>query len=239
MGNALASDDDVALVYIRLVRKESLAAATILEQIHRNFGARAALSAALVVTLLKQEIQHNHSLPDIKSYTHLLKDYPEAIPSLGVVITCCLEDWTVAEIDQQEWEKWQLRLKMQSKALYVPFEYLIDHIRRFSPITAVKLEQIYQNHGTTAGGYAASALVWIAARIELFGDDHHDEFTERSLREFSYFEYLGTDQDAIDQFIDMLDCYRIERRPTSHSAFSAEHDALKNERQAAKKEENP
>src|SRR6185436_18096517 len=56
------SDDDVALVYIRLVRKESPAAATILEQIHQQFGARTALNSALVVTLLKQEIQHDHSL---------------------------------------------------------------------------------------------------------------------------------------------------------------------------------
>jgi hypothetical protein len=238
MGNPSVPDDDVALVYIRLVRKESPDAAAVLGQIYQQFGARAALNAALVLTLLKQEIQHNHSLPEMTSYTHLLKDYPEAMPFLSVAITCCLHDWSLAEIDPQEWEKWQSRLQTQSTARLAPFEDLIALVRRYNPITAIKLEQIYKNYGVTAGGYAATALIWLAASIEKFGNGVHNDLAERKLWNFSYLEYMSTDQEAIDQFIDLLDCYRIEQRPTSSSAFTAEHDAMQDEQSATGLEDN-
>ncbi len=72
MQNSSLSDDDVALVYLRLVRQESADAADLIEQIYVHFNAHAALRAALIITLLKKEIEHYHTIPEIGMYTYLL-----------------------------------------------------------------------------------------------------------------------------------------------------------------------
>ena len=66
--------EDVALTYTRLVRRESGDAAAAIEQIQAAFGAQAALRAALIITILKMEVQQNHWLPNIDLYAHLLED---------------------------------------------------------------------------------------------------------------------------------------------------------------------
>ena len=48
---------DVALIYIRLVRNDSLEAASLIEKIHSGFGSRAGLRAALVMKIFKMEVK--------------------------------------------------------------------------------------------------------------------------------------------------------------------------------------
>jgi hypothetical protein len=211
MDNASASNDDVTQVYIRLVRKESQDAAAVLEQIQTRFGAPAALRAALIITLLKQEIHHFHDLPSIEKYTHLLKDYTEAIPLLNEAIHFCIDTWNVSESAKSESLRWQQPVNTPSDGARAPFQDLIEQIRQHSPITAMKLEQIYKNYGITAGGYAATTLVWIEASLNKFGDSFLKDFTERQMNQLSYTEFMQTDKEAIHQFIDLLECYRAER----------------------------
>ena len=226
MDNASASNDDVALVYIRLVRKESADAADVLEQVHRRFGASAARSAALVLILLKQEIRHFHSPDEIDGYSHLIEEFPEVMPFLTEAINFCLKQWTLSERERLDWETWRKTLETHNDAVRATFEHLIDQVRQHSPITAVKLEQIYRNYGIVAGGYAATTLVWIAARVEKFGTGVLNELNERKLQEFSYFEFMRADDAAIQQFIDLIDSYRAERVPSSHARYNAERDAM-------------
>jgi CheY-like chemotaxis protein len=90
-----ASDpyEDVALTNIRIVRQDSPAAADTIEHIHANFGSHAALRAALIIRLLKMEVQQNHWLPGIGLYVHLLADYPDVLPLTKYAMTCCLQSW--------------------------------------------------------------------------------------------------------------------------------------------------
>jgi hypothetical protein len=225
METASVSDEDVALVYIRLVRKESPDAAAIIEQIYVHFGPRPALRAALIITLMKQEFQQQ-SLPDTGMYTCLLLEFPEAAPLLEQAITCCLQTWGIPQIAKNGRGKGQ---PTQNDALRSSFEDLLERVRQRSPITAVKLEQIYRNYGMTAGGYGATALIWFQARVDLFGYGILMELTDRDIREFPYFQYMGKSREALDHFINMLDCYRIEQRPTSLSTFREAYFALKAE----------
>ncbi len=71
--------EDVVLVYIRLIRQVSEAAAAAIEQIQTDFGSHAALRAALIITIMKMEVQQNHWLPNISLYGDLLGDYPDAL----------------------------------------------------------------------------------------------------------------------------------------------------------------
>ncbi len=100
-----ASDlyEDVAAVYIRLVQQISDEAAATIEQIRAIFGAQAALRAALIISILKMEVQQNHWLPNLGLYTHLLEDYPDALPLAKYAITCCLQHWAVPEGRIREW----------------------------------------------------------------------------------------------------------------------------------------
>nr|AUN37630.1 hypothetical protein [uncultured bacterium] len=230
MDNASASNNDVALVYIRLVRKESDDAADVLEQVLRHFGASAALRAALVLILLKHEIRHFHSPDEIDGYTHLIEEFPEVMPFLTEAINFCLKQWTLSENEQLDWDTWRRTLQADSDGVRAPFEDLLDQVRQHSPITAIKLEQIYRNYGIIAGGYAATTLVWIAARVEKFGDGILTDLTdERKLQEFSYFEFMREDDRAIQQFIDMIDSYRSERVPSNYAGYNTERDAMRDE----------
>ncbi|MEO8392199.1 MAG: hypothetical protein ABI700_04325 [Chloroflexota bacterium] len=235
MENASVSDEDVALVYIRLVRKESPDAATVIEQIYVHFGPRPALRAALIITLLKHEIQQQ-SLPDTEMYTYLLQNFPEAFPWLEQAITCCLQAWGIPQIGKSGRGKGQPTQETQSDVLPSLFEDLLEQVRQRNPITAVKLDQIYRNYGMTAGGYGATALIWLQARTEKFGDGIQMELTDRDIREFPYFQSMGKNREALDHFTDMLDCYRIEQRPTSLSAFREAHFALKAEQSTERSE---
>jgi len=232
------SDDDVALVYIRLVRKESPDAAALIEQIHRQFGAPAALRAALVITLLKQEIQQYHALPDMGMYTYLLKDSPQAIPFLQEAIAHCLESWGIQPLDNNGEGKWSQTPEAPNAALNRPFPDLFQRVRRHSPITSVKLEQIYRNYGIKAGGYAATALIWFEARIKMYGYTVFTELSDRDIQAFPYVEYMRRREEAVDYFIEMLDCYRTEQQPTSNLGFTTEHSAFQSEQQAARKEDS-
>jgi len=229
MENRSALDDDVALVYIRSVRRENSDAAAVLEQIYNHISSHAALRAALIVTLLKQEIQHYHSIPAIGMYTYLLKDSPEALPLLEDAITLCLESWGIPQTDKSGWEKWQRTSETPSDERRDPFEDLLQRVRQHSPITAIKLEQIYEYYGSKAGCFAATALIWLEARIDQFGHHTLSDLTDQEIQEFTYFQYMGKKQDALDQFIEMLDCYRIEQRQARISDFSTTQLALKAE----------
>jgi hypothetical protein len=100
-----ASDpyEDVAFVYIRLVILESREAAGVIMRIYTAFGSRAALRAALIITLMKIEIHQNHWVPYIGLYLHLLDDYPDALPLAKYAMTLCLESWAVPVIATSEW----------------------------------------------------------------------------------------------------------------------------------------
>ena len=100
-----ASDlyENAALVYIRLVSQVSREAARAIEQIHTSLGSHAALRAALIITVLKMEVQQNHWLPSIDLYTYLLEDYPDALPLAKYAMTCCLQNWAVPEVENGEW----------------------------------------------------------------------------------------------------------------------------------------
>jgi hypothetical protein len=101
----IASDPckEVAFVYTQLVRKESVAAAEAIEHICADFGAHAGLRTALIITLLKMEVQQNHWVPGIGLYAHLLADYPDALPLAKFAMLCCLQSWTVPIIETSEW----------------------------------------------------------------------------------------------------------------------------------------
>ena len=87
--------EDVALTYTCLVRRESGEAAAAIEQIQAAFGAQAALRSALIIAILKMEVQQNHWLPNIGLYAHLLEDYPDALPLTKYAMRCCLRSWSV------------------------------------------------------------------------------------------------------------------------------------------------
>jgi len=101
----IASDlyENVAVVYTQLVRQESQEAAAAIERIHTAFGARAALRAALIITILKMEVQQNHWIPSIGLYAHLLEDYPDASPLTKYAMTCCLQTWTFPGVETWGW----------------------------------------------------------------------------------------------------------------------------------------
>ena len=91
--------EDVASTYTRLVRQESREAATAIEKIRAAFGSRAAIRAALILTILKTEVQQNQWIPNIGLYVDLLADYPDALPLTKYAMTCCLKKWAVAIVE--------------------------------------------------------------------------------------------------------------------------------------------
>ena len=95
--------EDATFVYTRLVRQESRSAAAAIERILAEFGAHAALRAALIITIMKMEVRQNHWLPSIKLFNDLLQDYPEALPLTKYAITCCLQQWAVPIVETEEW----------------------------------------------------------------------------------------------------------------------------------------
>ena len=216
--------EDVALVYARLVRRESQEAANAVEQIHAQFGSRAALRAALIITIFIEEIQHHHLIPDIRMYIYLFKDYEDAIPVLRDAITRYLESERMPERDKRGWQKWQRILDDQHSGVGNQYADLVQRVRQLSPITAVKLEQIYENHGITAGDYAAAAVIWLQARIDLYGSRILMDVNDQTVREFTYFQYMSKNVEALDRFTEMLKCYRMEHRPESISISKVTSD---------------
>jgi hypothetical protein len=101
----IASDpyEDAALIYIRLVRKESQEAADTLDQIYADFGSHAALRAALILTIVQIEVQENHWLPNIGLYVNLLADYPDALPLTKHAMRCYLRSWDAPIAELGEW----------------------------------------------------------------------------------------------------------------------------------------
>jgi hypothetical protein len=87
--------DDVVEVYIRMIKRDSPAAAAAIEEIFASFGSRATLRATLVMTLLKMDAQKNHSVENINVQMHLIKDFPEAVPLLERAITCWIQAWNM------------------------------------------------------------------------------------------------------------------------------------------------
>lgn len=97
--------EDVALVYTGRVRRESQDAAIVIEQIHDAFGSHAALRAALIITILKMDVQQNHWMPYYGLYAHLLEDCPDAGQLTMYAAVCCLQNWGVSgiEIETSGW----------------------------------------------------------------------------------------------------------------------------------------
>ena len=100
-----ASDlyEDIALVYTHLVRQESREAAASIELIHAAFGSRAALRAALIITIMKMEVQQNHWIPGVGLYAYLIEDYPDALRLTKYAMACCLEVWTGLMSAPERW----------------------------------------------------------------------------------------------------------------------------------------
>ena len=91
--------EDAALIYTRLVRKESQEAAGAISLIHAAFGSHAALRAALIITIMKMEVQENHWVPGINLYAYLLAEYPGALPLTAYAMTCCSQSWTIPAVE--------------------------------------------------------------------------------------------------------------------------------------------
>jgi hypothetical protein len=100
---ALSSDlyETAAQVYIRMVERDSSDAAAAIKQILANFGARAALRAALIIQLLKIEVGYEHHAMQIGFYAYLLHDYPEVIPLLEQAVAFSLRAWGIYDVDVQ------------------------------------------------------------------------------------------------------------------------------------------
>lgn len=88
----------VASAYIGLVRQESVQASVALERIQAKVGVRAALRAALIITIFRMELKQNQWIPDTSVYIYLIRDYPQAIPLLEYAIGCCLQAWGIADL---------------------------------------------------------------------------------------------------------------------------------------------
>src|SRR5450432_10543 len=91
----LDSYADVVLVYISLISQESPQAGAAIEQIQTSVGNRAALRAALIITVLRMEVRQNHWIPDMSVYAYLIEDYPGAVPLLEYAVGCCLQAWGI------------------------------------------------------------------------------------------------------------------------------------------------
>lgn len=92
--------EDVAVVYIRVIKRDSPEAGAAIEQIHSIFGARAALRATLVITMLKMEAKENYYVPDLSIYGYIMEDYPEAILLLNEAIMHCCRAWGTHNAEQ-------------------------------------------------------------------------------------------------------------------------------------------
>ncbi len=90
---------NVVVIYIRLVRQDSIQAAAAIEQIYATIGAKAALRAALIIMIFKMEVKQNHWMPDMNSYAYLIRDFRQAIPLLERAMTCCLQAWDIHDIE--------------------------------------------------------------------------------------------------------------------------------------------
>ena len=78
--------DEVVSTYIRVLKHDSPEAAAAIAQILSIHGSRAALRATLVITLLKMEVEKNHSVENLSIQMQLMKDFPfdpMTIVSLG------------------------------------------------------------------------------------------------------------------------------------------------------------
>ena len=91
--------DAATLIYTRLVRQESQEAAATVELIHAAFGSHAALRAAVMITILKMEVQQNHWIPYVGLYADLLEGYPNALPLTMYAALCCLQKWDATEVE--------------------------------------------------------------------------------------------------------------------------------------------
>jgi CheY-like chemotaxis protein len=103
MKNASDPYEDIALTYTHFVRQESAEAGEILDRIRTDFGAPAALRSALIIAILKKEVQQNDWLPNIGLYAHLLGDYPDALALTKEAMTCCLQRWASPSGETGEW----------------------------------------------------------------------------------------------------------------------------------------
>lgn len=104
MDTDLDSFEETTLVYTRLVAQISDEAAAAIRQIHAAFGCHAALRAALIIMILKMEVEQNHWVPHFIIYMHLIGDYPDAIPLAQQAMECCLQVWTLRlESEEEAW----------------------------------------------------------------------------------------------------------------------------------------
>ncbi len=99
MAAASTEHEQVVSAYIGLVRQESAHAAVALERIRVTVGARAALRAALIITIFRMELKQNQWIPDMSVYTYLIRDYPQAVPLLEYAIGCCLQAWGIGDLE--------------------------------------------------------------------------------------------------------------------------------------------
>jgi hypothetical protein len=97
MESSLNSYDDVVSLYIGLISQDSPQAGAAIEQIQTTIGTAAALRAALIITVLRMEVQQKYWIPDIQVYATLIQDYPQAVPLLEFAIGCCFQVWGVNE----------------------------------------------------------------------------------------------------------------------------------------------
>ena len=89
--------EEIAQLYTRVIKRDSLGAGKAIEQIWVTFDARAALRAGLIILLLKLDVKEKYQIPNGSLYAAVLQDYPDALPLLQDAITSCYFEWGVVD----------------------------------------------------------------------------------------------------------------------------------------------
>ena len=92
------------------------------------------------------------------------------------------------------------------------YRSLLQEIQRYSPQASVWLEQIYKAYGIQAGCYASVAIVWLHARVKSFGARAFVELSDTEVQNFTYFQEMQAQPEAVELFKEMLKAYLGEQQ---------------------------
>ncbi|MEO8392195.1 MAG: hypothetical protein ABI700_04305 [Chloroflexota bacterium] len=92
------------------------------------------------------------------------------------------------------------------------FEDLYQQICEYSPQAALKLEPISIAYGAQAAYYAAFIIGYLHAKVEILGYKAIRDLTPAQLEEFTFFEYVKMEPQAVALFDDMLATFQKEQQ---------------------------
>ncbi|MEO8394248.1 MAG: hypothetical protein ABI700_14755 [Chloroflexota bacterium] len=91
------------------------------------------------------------------------------------------------------------------------FEDLYQQICAYSPRTAGQLDPISIAYGAQAAYYAAFIIVYLHAKVEILGYKAIQDLTPAQLEEFTFFEYVKMEPQAVGLFDDVLATFQKEQ----------------------------